>query len=60
MCLLILNCYKASETLLGIETKEKATRHAIARSYKASETLLGIETQPKFSGGITPAWLQSL
>ena len=37
--------FKASETLLGIETKDlKGTTENIFRSFKASETLLGIET----------------
>ncbi len=37
--------FKASETLLGIETEALArTEAARAASFKASETLLGIET----------------
>ncbi len=38
--------FKASETLLGIETWRRCTGHeAIRICFKASETLLGIETQ---------------
>ena len=36
--------FKASETLLGIETKLRLHFGRITRSFKASETLLGIET----------------
>ncbi len=39
--------FKASETLLGIETKVKAIYLLSAIGFKASETLLGIETAPK-------------
>ena len=37
-------CFKASETLLGIETKPNIYSAANTNSFKASETLLGIET----------------
>ena len=42
--------FKASETLLGIETKPNfcISRHS-RLGFKASETLLGIETQPQIS-----------
>ena len=36
--------FKASETLLGIETTQTYQKIAIAIRFKASETLLGIET----------------
>ncbi len=36
--------FKASETLLGIETEIVFGGAEIAQSFKASETLLGIET----------------
>ncbi len=36
--------FKASETLLGIETFSKGAGVAMASCFKASETLLGIET----------------
>jgi len=41
---LIWFCFKASETLLGIETTQTAMLKPILLSFKASETLLGIET----------------
>ena len=37
--------FKASETLLGIETFRENYEQSILSSFKASETLLGIETQ---------------
>ena len=43
--LFVLLCFKASETLLGIETLKAAIAPLLANSFKASETLLGIETQ---------------
>ena len=36
--------FKASETLLGIETDHYAGEDSLPYSFKASETLLGIET----------------
>ena len=36
--------FKASETLLGIETTCEFCDHSLPLSFKASETLLGIET----------------
>ena len=36
--------FKASETLLGIETSLSSPPWIISASFKASETLLGIET----------------
>ena len=39
-----LNCFKASETLLGIETSDTTPSLLKAFRFKASETLLGIET----------------
>ena len=36
--------FKASETLLGIETESKFKADERAKGFKASETLLGIET----------------
>ena len=36
--------FKASETLLGIETDQEAGASDLVSSFKASETLLGIET----------------
>ena len=38
--------FKASETLLGIETMEVPALNVSVISFKASETLLGIETTP--------------
>ena len=44
----MLFCFKASETLLGIETSWRCCPKSIARpGFKASETLLGIETTKK-------------
>ena len=40
-------CFKASETLLGIETSCLTPSQSQLQSFKASETLLGIETNPK-------------
>jgi len=37
-------CFKASETLLGIETFEECQSYHRKKGFKASETLLGIET----------------
>ena len=37
--------FKASETLLGIETKSNFSVELIKPRFKASETLLGIETK---------------
>ena len=51
--------FKASETLLGIETGGIGSADRNSNSFKASETLLGIETQGL--GGASPCdWLQSL
>ena len=36
--------FKASETLLGIETNDALYKYDLEMSFKASETLLGIET----------------
>ena len=36
--------FKASETLLGIETSVTSSAVSIKEGFKASETLLGIET----------------
>ncbi len=52
--------FKASETLLGIET---CCTHAIAPDlvgFKASETLLGIETLPRLFYPLVMCQLQSL
>ncbi len=38
------SCFKASETLLGIETAMGLSRASSWMGFKASETLLGIET----------------
>ena len=38
-------CFKASETLLGIETIRAILNYYRDLRFKASETLLGIETQ---------------
>ena len=49
---LLQQCFKASETLLGIETHtllESAHRNS---RFKASETLLGIETK----GSLRKVW----
>ncbi len=40
-------CFKASETLLGIETQVSSIHHRYWFRFKASETLLGIETHPE-------------
>ena len=40
----VADCFKASETLLGIETMLTSWRGDWEESFKASETLLGIET----------------
>ncbi len=40
------NWFKASETLLGIETYREIIRLGSFPGFKASETLLGIETHP--------------
>ena len=37
-------CFKASETLLGIETDSFNQDDGVGSGFKASETLLGIET----------------
>ncbi len=37
--------FKASETLLGIETRSKTITGVFFSGFKASETLLGIETK---------------
>ena len=39
-----LTCFKASETLLGIETLLNPANDSMLDCFKASETLLGIET----------------
>ena len=52
--------FKASETLLGIETQSLYCRLLSAQGFKASETLLGIETQLGDSGGIETSGIQSL
>ena len=39
-----IGSFKASETLLGIETLKTRTHHKTYTGFKASETLLGIET----------------
>ena len=39
-----MGCFKASETLLGIETLHRQPMLITVLSFKASETLLGIET----------------
>ena len=42
--------FKASETLLGIETGDRlGSRAALVEGFKASETLLGIETDASCS-----------
>ena len=41
--------FKASETLLGIETKDIGLKLERPNGFKASETLLGIETDYPFS-----------
>ena len=38
--------FKASETLLGIETHSHQPQTLALMGFKASETLLGIETEP--------------
>ena len=39
------HCFKASETLLGIETVASVVACLTPSCFKASETLLGIETR---------------
>ena len=46
----IADGFKASETLLGIETQLLDRLGLIEPSFKASETLLGIETNPRVGG----------
>ena len=43
--------FKASETLLGIETIQPVTPVVSAPGFKASETLLGIETRLQLEEG---------
>ncbi len=52
--------FKASETLLGIETWLNAAAQIDDCSFKASETLLGIETAGFASQNSSPWKLQSL
>ncbi len=53
--------FKASETLLGIETYAyEASRRELATSFKASETLLGIETHEYILVRSSASGLQSL
>ena len=51
--------FKASETLLGIETSKTEINSGNYRCFKASETLLGIETLV-VSCHLSSTWLQSL
>ena len=42
---MVVGCFKASETLLGIETHSIWCIKISGLGFKASETLLGIETR---------------
>ena len=52
--------FKASETLLGIETEKGLGINRKSCSFKASETLLGIETGIKTAEAEARKMLQSL
>ena len=52
--------FKASETLLGIETGSIGLFVVMGQSFKASETLLGIETAFRHQVRLPWTWLQSL
>ena len=45
--------FKASETLLGIETLAKSKSKLASLGFKASETLLGIETRGDYKPSLT-------
>ena len=49
-----LKSFKASETLLGIETEVSTSNGLCVDSFKASETLLGIETLCQSGRYLTP------
>ena len=49
-----MSCFKASETLLGIETAFDETDLAKTWRFKASETLLGIETDQETADAYLP------
>ena len=52
--------FKASETLLGIETIQDYSFRNLTKGFKASETLLGIETLYQLFGHRQRLLLQSL
>ena len=52
--------FKASETLLGIETRCLEKEKLLAWCFKASETLLGIETKSQMKTTTDSQELQSL